>query len=124
MKYEKGFNFGAKNHGGGFLGGDRWKNGVASIRPKGDNWFQIQFEHFIEPVFRKPVNYIYTYYRGMTMDCTDPEGKCWGNYFPCMIDEGYYCKNEEYKEDKLPPVLETDRWFCNEKTIRFFFQYQ
>lgn len=114
MKYEQGFDFTARNHGGGFFGGDRSKKGISGVRPKGDDRFQIQFEHLIEPHSGNPVNYIYAYYRGMTMDCSDPEGRCWGDHFPCMIDEGYYCKIEEYKEKQRPPFLHTDRWYCME----------
>jgi len=113
VKYEPGFDFSARNHGHGFRAGDPWSPG-SGHRPAGDDYFSVRFEHIIEPNINWPVNYLYVYYRGMQMDCSDPEGACWGDHFPCMVDEGYYCTNEKYRETVLPPVLEHDRWYCVE----------
>lgn len=113
VKYEPGFDFSARNHGHGFRAGNPWSP-AAGHRPKGDDYFSVRFEHMIEPEINQPINYLYVYYRGMQMDCTNPDGACWGDHFPCMIDEDYYCTNEKYRETVLPPVLEHDRWYCVE----------
>lgn len=91
--YEDGFDFTAPNHGHGLHAGNRWKKGVAGHRPKGDDWFTVQLEHTIVPSTGLVSHYLYAYYRGMSMDCWDPEGKCWGDHLPCMLDKDHYCKD-------------------------------
>ena len=115
--YEAGFDFRAKNHGHGFHAGKRWKKGVAGNRPEGDDYFTVQLEHIIAPSIRKPVHYLYAYYRGMSMDCRDPRGKCWGDHFPCMLTWDGYCKPPVTREQDMGPVLETGKWYCVELMV-------
>lgn len=52
------------------------------------------------------------------MDCADPNGSCWGDFLPCMADEGNnYCTKQEHRETELPPSLETGEWYCVETMI-------
>ncbi|HHJ36698.1 MAG TPA: hypothetical protein ENJ87_13130, partial [Gammaproteobacteria bacterium] len=115
--YEEGFDFTVRNHGHGFHAGDRWKKGVAGHRPKGDDWFTVQLEHGIVPSTGQPAHYLYAYYRGMSMDCTDPDGSCWGDMIPCTIDTDYYCKSPVYRPKVQQPPLVTGRWYCLELMV-------
>lgn len=116
QKYESGFDFSAKNHGHGFHAGDRWKKGVAGKRPMGDDYFTVQIEYEPATYNRLPRPYIYAYYRGMNMDCSDPDGKCWGDHFPCMI-AARYCKNDRHRPTLMPPALKDNRWYCVELMV-------
>jgi hypothetical protein len=61
---------------------------------------------------------VYSYYAGMYMDCADPNGSCWGDHLPCMLDEGEsYCTNPEHQETLAPPVLEAGQWYCVELMV-------
>ena len=114
MKWEKGFNFNAKNHGGGLFAGDRGLMGVAGNRPDGTNRVSVQFEYDSD----KGKPFLYTYYRGMNMDCSNPVGSCWGDHFPCFLS-GNYCKNPNYSEKpgKITPKLVSDKWYCVELMV-------
>lgn len=110
-KWESGYDFSAPNHGGGLHAGARDLLGHSDDRPNGDDWFTA----WIEPMTDTPRLNLYSYYRGMYMDCADPSGRCWGDHFPCLMDEGEaYCTRPEHRETVLPPVLESDRWYCLE----------
>jgi hypothetical protein len=109
--WEPGYDFEAPNHGGGIYAGSRDLLGISGFRPDGTDRFIAS----VEP--QPPLDRlnIYTYYPGMYQDCVDPDGSCWGDHFPCMLDEGSnYCTNPDHRETVLPPLLETGRWYCIE----------
>jgi hypothetical protein len=111
QKWEPGYNFDAPCHGGGLHAGDRDLLGRSDFRPQGNDWFCT----WIEPY--KGRLQLYSYYRGMYQDCVDPQGSCWGDVFPCTADEGSnYCEKTEHrdKSGKMPPQLQTGRWYCIE----------
>ncbi len=109
--YEDGFDFDAPNHGGGLHAGGRDYLGQSGNRPQGNDWFGS----WIEYQTSDPRFVAYTYYRGMYMDCADPGGSCWGDLFPCMIDEGEtYCEQPQHRETVVPPSIESGRWYCVE----------
>ncbi len=111
VKWEPGYDFNAPNHGGGLHAGNRTYLGRSGNRPTGSDWFTS----WIEPLPATHRLKAYTYYRGMYMDCANPVGSCWGDHFPCMVDEGQnYCTKPEYRETVLPPVMQTGRWYCIE----------
>jgi len=114
IKYEDGFDFNARNHGGGLFGGARNDLGRSDYRPNGDDWFGAYMEYSTD----EHRNQLYAYYRGMYMDCADPNGQCWGDVFPCTVDDGeVYCTNPAHRETVLPPKLETGRWYCVELMV-------
>lgn len=108
QKWESGYDFNADNHGGGFHAGHRDYMGRSGNRPTGSDWFSA----WMEPV-KGRLN-LYAYYRGMYQDCADPNGSCWGDHFPCFLDDGGYCKKPEHRERIMPPLLQTNRWYCLE----------
>ncbi len=111
IQWEDGFDFGVANHGSGMRAGDRSLMGRSGIRPDGEDWFGAYIEHITATHRLNAV----TYYRGMYMDCTDPDGACWGDHFPCTWAVGqHYCDVPEHRATVLPPVLETGRWYCVE----------
>ncbi len=112
--YEPGFDFSAPNHGGGLHAGDRNLLGRSDYRPQGDDWFCGWLEHDTST----HTHYVYAYRRGMYMDCADPNGSCWGDHFPCTVDEGdVYCERTEHRETVMPPALQTNQWYCLEMMI-------
>ncbi|HOU90000.1 MAG TPA: hypothetical protein PLU22_03095 [Polyangiaceae bacterium] len=114
ISYEPGFDFSAPNHGGGLHAGSRDLLGRSDYRPDGTDWFTAWVEHTTDT----HVHNLYSYYRGMYMDCVDPNGACWGDHFPCMLDEGEaYCERPEHRETVTPPTLETGRWYCVELLV-------
>ena len=114
ISYEPGFDFSAPNHGGGLHAGSRDLLGRSDFRPDGTDWFTAWVEHTTDT----HVYNLYSYYRGMYMDCADPDGSCWGDHFPCMIDEGEtYCEKPQHRETVTPPTLETGRWYCVELMV-------
>lgn len=115
MKWEDGYDFNAQNHVGvGLHAGDRNLLGRSDFRPDGTNWFSS----FLEATTDTHTLNAYTYYRGMYMDCGDPNGQCWGDYFPCEIDEGQnYCTKAEHRDIVPQESLQTDRWYCLEMKV-------
>lgn len=114
VQWEPGYDFDAPNHGGGLHAGDRNNLGRSDFQPDGDDWFCS----WLEPMTDPHVINAYTYYRGMYMDCADPDGSCWGDHFPCMIDEGeVYCEQPQHRETVMPPELETGTWYCLEMQL-------
>lgn len=114
IKWEEGYDFGAANHGSGLFAGDRNLLGRSGIRPDGED----RFTATIEP--RKDTHRLnaYCYYRGMYQDCVDPDGSCWGDHFPCMMDEGTsYCTKPQHRETVVPPAMEDGRWYCIEMLV-------
>jgi len=117
VKWEPGYDFSARNHGGGFHAGSRNLMGRSDFRPSGSDWFSSWIEPNPSTQYGPALN-AYTYYRGMYMDCSDPNGACWGDMFPCMLDDGSgYCTRPEHRESSTPTKLVTDRWYCIEMTI-------
>lgn len=109
QKWEPGYDFTARNHGGGLHAGDRNLMGHSDYRPTGADWFSA----WLEPQDGR-LN-LYVYYRGMYQDCTDPNGSCWGDHFPCFLDEGSsYCTKAAHRERIMPPLLESGKWYCVE----------
>ena len=111
IQYEPGSDFAAPNHGGGLHAGSRDWLGHSHFQPAGDEWFTGWVEH--DANLHAP--YVYSYYPGMYMDCADPDGACWGDHFPCMMDDGSnYCTKPEHQEKSPPIQLETGKWYCVE----------
>ena len=83
--------------------------GRSGNRPLGNDWFTA----WLEPANGRLT--LYAYYRGMYMDCADPNGRCWGDRFPCTADSGAnYCTKPQHRPSLVPPRLETGRWYCLE----------
>lgn len=117
QQFEPGFDFKAPNHGHGFHAGDRWMRGRSGKRPQGDDYFTAQME-YLRATHHRPARFnIYSYYRGMTMDCRNPDGQCWGDHFPCMLEERYCKKRPDLKPKVLPPPLQAGRWYCVEMMV-------
>ncbi len=100
MKWENGYDFTAPNHGGGLHAGSRWNLGRSGNRPAGDDWFSA----WLEPITSIPKLNAYVYYRGMYMDCTNPNGSCWGDHFPRI----------EQQLTNSNPELNAGTWYCIE----------
>jgi len=114
VQWEPGFDMNAPNHGSGLHAGDRNYLGQSDYRPQGDDFFSGWIEHTTDT---HQLN-AYSYSRGMYMDCADPNGQCWGDHFPCMIDEGeVYCTKAQHRETVNPPVMVTGQWYCIEMTM-------
>lgn len=110
--WEPGFDFAAGGHGSGLYAGERWAISNSGNRPDGTD----RFTGAIEPNASNRRPNVYSYYRGMYQDCANPVGACWGDRFPCMIDDGQnYCTKPQHREDgNPPPVIGTGRWYCVE----------
>lgn len=117
QKWEAGYDFNAPSHYGGLHAGDRWSYGRSGYRPDGDDWYSTWLEPVngwgVAPGDVGRLN-LYTYYRGMYMDCADPEGRCWGDHFPCMVGSNYCTKAPVRVPPPYPPVMQTERWYCLE----------
>lgn len=107
--WEPGYDFTAPNHGGGLFAGDRNFLGQSGIRPSGTGFVNTTFEP--DPNHGGRV-FLYTYYKGMYMDCADPNGQCWGDHFPCFVGPTY-CTNTEHSAQpgKMPPQLTAGKWY-------------
>jgi len=115
QKWEPGYDFSARNHGGGLYAGARNLLGKSDYRPEGDDWFTTWLEPLAGTDDLAGRHNLYSYYRGMYIDCANPQGQCWGDHFPCMFDEGSnYCEKSEHRETIMTPKLETGRWYCLE----------
>ncbi len=117
IKYESGFNFNAPNHGGGLHAGDRSLLGRSDFRPSGTNWFSAWVD-YRNTYPHTP--FLYTYYPGMYQDCSDPNGACWGDSYPCVYDypdSGRYCTKNNHLPDKPLISLQEDRWYCIEMMV-------
>jgi len=114
VQWEPGHDISARHHGPGGLGADTaWYTGRSGIRPDGDEYFVST----LEPRTTAPyVLYAYTYYRGMYMDCADPNGRCWGDHFPCYASPRY-CTRPEYLPTVEQAGVETGLWYCLEQMI-------
>lgn len=111
-KWEPGYDFTVPNHGGGLHAGSRDYLGVSGYRPTGSNFFAS----YLEPYAEK--ENLYTYYPGMYQDCADPNGACWGDHFPCFVDNGAnYCTKPQDRPTIMPPQMQSGRWYCLEETI-------
>ncbi len=111
VMWEEGYDFDALNHGSGLHAGAREYLGRSDFRPDGSDWFSSS----IEPLPTSHRLDVYTYYRGMYQNCADPDGSCWGDEFPCMVDEGQvFCEKPQHREIIAPPVMETSKWYCIE----------
>jgi hypothetical protein len=112
--YETGFNFAALNHGSGLAAGDRNLMGRSGIRPDGADWagFFVQYqEDTVRP-------YAYSYYRGMYQDCASPQGRCWGDSFPCIYDTGQaLCTKPQHRGTGSLPALRAGQWYCFEQML-------
>ena len=117
QSWEPGYDFSADNHGSGLFAGSRNYLGRSGIRPEGSDSMISTFEPLAgtDDLAARPN--LYTYYRGMYQDCTDPDGACWGDHLPCMVDDGYYCEKPEHRQPGLTPKLETGRWYCIEMMV-------
>jgi hypothetical protein len=113
QKFEAGYDFGARSHAGGLHAGDRWSYGRSGYRPKGDDWYSTWLEPVYQETGKGRLN-LYGYYRGMYMDCGDPNGSCWGDHFPCMVGSSYCTKLPIRVPPPYPPVIQPDRWYCLE----------
>jgi hypothetical protein len=110
-KWESGYDFSAPNHGGGLHAGDRGFLGASDYQPDGDDYAGTWLEP--NPDLGGRLN-LYSYYKGMYQNCVDPDGQCWGDNFPCMTDEGYFCEKPEHRETILTPNTISDKWYCLE----------
>lgn len=119
QKWETGYDFSALNHGSGLFAGSRDYIGHSGYRPTGSDWFWS----YIEPIAGSTASrngrmQLYSYYRGMYQDCSDPNGSCWGDLFPCTSDEGTgYCTKAQHRETINPPQLQAGRWYCIETML-------
>lgn len=111
VKYEAGFDFDARNHGGGLHAGDRSYLGHSDTKPSGGDWYSAWLEYSTSHHRLQ----LYSYSVGMYQDCVDPNGQCWGDTFPCTADEGEaFCEKPQHRETVDGPTLQADRWYCVE----------
>lgn len=118
QKWEPGYDFSIGNHGGGLFAGDRNLLGSSGIRPNGSDWYTSWWETLCcswSGQSLTGVTHLYSYYRGMYQQCSNPSGDCYGDSFPCMYDEGTnFCSKAQHRETVRPPVMVTNRWYCVE----------
>ena len=114
FKYEPGFDFSALNHGGGLSAGSRDLTGRSGIRPTGDDMAGF----YLEYLPNNPHPYAYSYYRGMYQNCADPNGRCWGDEFPCLADDGQvFCTKPQHRPTVTLPTLVDGQWYCFEEMV-------
>jgi hypothetical protein len=118
QKWEVGYDFGANNHGGGLFAGDRSLLGQSGNRPTGSDWYTSWWEPVAGTYNGVNLNgrpHLYTYYRGMYQQCSNPTGDCYGDSLPCMYDEGsFYCTKSQHRETVMPPAMTANQWYCVE----------
>lgn len=114
VQWEPGHDISARHHGPGGMGADTaWYTGRSGIRPDGDEYFVST----LEPLARAPHEvFAYTYHRGMYMDCADPNGRCWGDHYPCYAGPRY-CTRPEHLPTVEQVGTETGVWVCLEQMI-------
>lgn len=111
VKYEAGFDFFTQQHGSGLHAGDRGLLAHSGDRPSGSDWFSA----WIEPGYNTGRFNAYVYYPGMYMNCADPNGSCWGDDFPCTVDEGQsVCVKSQHRDRFTPPTMQAGHWYCIE----------
>jgi len=108
--WEPGYDFSARNHGSGLHAGARNNLGRSDYRPNGDDWFTTWLEPTTVDNEDGWMN-LYSYSRGMYIDCANPQGSCWGDHFPCMFNDNY-CEKEEHKGTSMQ--VESGVWYCME----------
>ncbi|RCU48829.1 hypothetical protein DU002_13685 [Corallincola holothuriorum] len=113
--YESGFDFTAQMHGQGLQANVKW--GKPGYRPKGNDRFSAKVDHGINLANGLPSPFIYAYYPGMSMDCQDPDGRCWGDHLPCFIDQRRYCRDPAYHPISNLPHLTSNQWYCIELMV-------
>ena len=115
IKWEQGYDFTVMNHvGGGMHAGERNLLGRSNYRPDGTD----MFSSLLEVNRDTQVFNAYTYYRGMYMDCTNPNGQCWGDLLPCTLDEGQtYCTKNEHRNQFPLETVQSEKWYCVEMMI-------
>lgn len=114
FQYEPGFSFNAPNHGAGLTAGDRNSIGNSGIRPTGSDVASFTVQYLPSSA----VPFVYTYYRGMYQDCTNPNGQCYGDSLPCVYDSGAnYCKKPQHRPEIIMPTLQAGRWYCAEQMV-------
>ncbi len=114
VQWEPGHDLTARHHGPGGLGADvSWYTGRSGIRPNGDEYFVSTLEASTQAPF--PMS-AYTYSRGMYMDCADPNGRCWGDLFPCYAGPRY-CTQPQHLPRVEQAGITTGRWYCLEQMI-------
>lgn len=114
VKWEPGFDFSVGQHGSGLHAGDRALLGRSGNAPDGSDWFSA----WLEPGYGTGRFNAYAYYPGMYMNCSDPDGACWGDSFPCMQDEGQSsCTKAPHRESVTPPLMQAGRWYCLEMML-------
>jgi len=113
VKWEPGHDLSTPRHGpGGFWGGDTSCVGCGSGHRSTDDFHVI-----LENITRSPYTIqAYTYSPGQYMDCGDPNGRCWGDQYPCTSGSSY-CTNPEHAARGDEPGMETGRWYCMEQMI-------
>lgn len=113
--WETGYNWAWCNHGSALQA----RSLGSHYRPKGDEHMESRLEPCPYAACRGRLK-LYTYYRGMNMDCPF-DGQCFGDEFPCMYgtSSGYCSRipSQAVPPQALPPVMETDKWYCLETMV-------
>lgn len=126
QKFSTGFTFTDTYHGSGMnAGGREYLGAYSGYKPDGTDYFQgfLQAHSGTGIVSGNQINArpeIYTYYPGMYMDCSNPEGSCYGDMFPCMsdaVDGSGYCTVAKDSAPPWPPQFVADQWYCIELKI-------
>lgn len=126
QKWEPGYNFAAPNHGGGLYAGDAAHTGLyaSGTKPSGSDFFKSTIEPYggtstssLGEIIQGRMH-LYAYYPGMYQDYYN--GNYYGDWFPCMADEGQnYCENPLHRDSAtiMPPRMQTGQWYCIEMMI-------
>jgi hypothetical protein len=110
-----------KGHvGGGFFAGNRAMLGVSGNRPVppyvphpfAQTWLELQPSTTNHPPGWMS---LYSYYEDMYQDCANPSGACWGDHFPCWMDQGQsYCTKAAHRPKVQQQVIHNGMWYCFE----------